>query len=62
MANAKYKIHFTDDYGTGTLEADTLEDRNEIIANLNSDMEHPGQPTKDVGNKCSWVSSLFTMV
>lgn len=41
MANAKYKIHFTDDYGTGTLEADTLEDRNEIIANLNSDMEHP---------------------
>ena len=36
-----YKIHFTDAYGTGTLEALTTADAHEIIHNLNTDTEHP---------------------
>ena len=34
---AKYRIHFTDDYGQGTLECETREEFDEIIKNLYND-------------------------
>lgn len=36
-----YRIHFTDDYGQGSFEVDSREDRDEAIRNLNNDTEHP---------------------
>ena len=34
---ARYKIHFTDNYGQATIEADTTEQYNEIMDNLKAD-------------------------
>lgn len=34
---AKFKIHFTDNYGCATIECDTLEERQEIMRNLHDD-------------------------
>lgn len=33
----RYRIHFTDNYGQGTIEQDTLEEFNEALKNLNAD-------------------------
>ena len=34
---AMYKIHFTDNYGQGTIECDSLEQYNEVMKNLRED-------------------------
>ena len=34
---SKYRIHFTDNYGQATIEAESIEQKNEILANLQAD-------------------------
>ena len=34
---ARYRIHFTDNYGQGTIEAETDSQYNEIMSNLQAD-------------------------
>lgn len=36
-----YRIHFTDEYGQGSFEVDTYEEKVEAMQNLKDDMEHP---------------------
>ena len=38
MANtARFRIHFTDNYGTGTIECETREEYNEAMKNVQAD-------------------------
>lgn len=51
---ARYRIHFTDNYGQGTIEQDTLEEFKEALKNLRENPEVEDIWTETYDEETGW--------